>query len=346
MKKFGIYRRNPAKKVRNPAPFALTLVNPAKKRAAAKRRRTKNPVKSVPLSTRSTGATIRSAKARHHKKGEFRYNPARKLKKRRRKNPLAVKHVIVDGAALNRAKKRRKKSRSVLKNPPMKTRKRSRRKNRSRNPFRAVKRGRSRRRNRNPSRGRRRSGSRRMRNPMTIIQDGFSMDQLSLAIGSLVGIVGTRYLLNKLIQGDATGKRMFDLPGITYSSATNPMTPEQFSVKNKIALAFWETIVPLLAGYFLKGQSPRFSKGLLLSAPVNLGLGLIKGTDIGNKAGVNAFLPRGTGTFIPGVPPMLSGPATAFIQNGAPVRRGTSAIVDRAWAGRTTANGASPFASR
>jgi hypothetical protein len=182
-----------------------------------------------------------------------------------------------------------------------------------------------------------------MRNPIGIIQDGFSMEQLAVAVGSLVGIVGTRYILNKLIQGDATGKRMFDLPGVTYPSATNPMNAAQFADKNKMALAAYETLIPLIAGYFAKGQAPRFSKGLLLAAPVNLGLGLIKGTDIGNQAGVSAFLGRGIRTNIPGVPPMLSGPATAFLNNGSPVPRGMGANVGSRWANHTVASSANPF---
>jgi len=53
-------------------------------------------------------------------------------------------------------------------------------------------------------------------------------------------------------------------------------------------------------------------------------------------------------TYIPGVPPMLTGPATAFLGGqGAPMarRRGMSAAVTSRWHAQVTANGADPMAA-
>lgn len=401
------------KYLRNPAPFALTVVNPPKKR---KRARRKNPgeqldffdkkiaVKAArksmsaprPASAGSASGTVRSAKKNHHKRGgPFYYNPAKKSKRSRRKNPLTCKHVIVDSPARKNPARSPRRSyvvkmangnsfvtemnatpaeakryylgrshiteddrtgketstkfisvtplSSATKNPTMKKSKRSRK--RARNPVRSSKRGRSRRHSRNPSR---RRGSRRMRNPVAIVSDIFSPENLAVGTGALAGVVGTRWLVNTLLQGDNTGKRMFDLPGITYPTATAPMTAAQFTDKNKIALAIYEAALPAAIGYVLRNQAPRFSRGVMLASVVNLGIALLKQTDIGTKAGlsygVGAFLPRGARTFIPGVPPMLSGPATSFINNGAPVpSRGMGAVVDRRWAGATVGGQVNPF---
>lgn len=225
----------------------------------------------------------------------------------------------------------------------MKT-KRSRK--RTRNPARKISRGRSR--SRNPHR--RRSRMVRRRNPVAIVQDIFNADNAAVGAGILLGVVGAKYTLNSLLQGDATGKRMFDLPGITYPTATAPMTAAQFNDKNKIALAIYEVALPAAVGYFLRTQSPRVAKGLMYSAVVNGGVAILKGTTIGQKAGLGAFLPRGNGvqTYIPGVAPIASGQGTAFLNssmNGAPRRQGAAAVVTQRWAANAVAQGKDPFAS-
>lgn len=394
MKKFGKFLRNPpgrgkrrkarAVRKRNPVPFALTAINPAKK---SKRKRRKNPAVSGTIA-RKVGK-----QKWHHKKGRFLYNPA-KRKKRRRKNPLAVKHVIVETPAKNPVRRRRnpgsvdwkkvtpnqvidrggswttkdgrvitwgsldareahdflrwatrnqKKLSSVKPNPPM-SKKRKRRSRSTRNPVVSHKRRRRSSRRRNPAR---RSRYRRMRNPIAILNDVTAKENLMVGGGALVGIVGTRWLVNTLIQGDpVTGQRMFDLPGITYSTATAPLSQAQFTAKNKLALAFYEIAIPVLLGYAMRNQNAQFSKGLLASAVVNAGIAAIRSTQMGARAGLGAFLPRarGMGTYIPGVPPMLSGPATGFINSGSPVpRRGMGAVVNQRWAAQTVSGSADPF---
>jgi hypothetical protein len=320
MKKFGNYLRNPPKKKRrtkkrnarrNPAPFALTSINPAKRRG---KKRRSNPV--------------------HRKK---------------RRNPLQIQHVIADVPARNpsRRKKRRKAFSKSNRNPMSK--KRKRRSHRSRNPVSHTRR-RSHRRSRNPSRRRRarRSGiMSRLRNP-AIISDVVNRKNIETGLGVLTGVVGTRWLVNKLIQGDpVTGVRMFDLPGIKYSTAAAPLTQAQFAATNKWMLAFYETAIPAVAGWLLRNKASALSEGLMQSAIVNVGIAAIRGTSVGTAAGMNAFLPRqrGMNTYIPGVPPMLSGPATSFITNGAPLpRNGMSATVNRQWHNRTVTGAANPFA--
>lgn len=336
MKKFGKY-------LRNPAPFALTAVNPAKKRRKARlaRRRKKNPA----TLTRKVGA-----KRWHHKRGTFRYNPAKKrrpavLRKKRRKNPLEIRHVIEDVPARNPArkkhrKKNRRKNPSVSSPTPMKHRKRRRKA--SRNPVRRATRRRSSRRRRNPSR---RSMFRRLRNP-AIISDVIDKTNVKRGVGILLGIGGTRYIVNKVISGDpVTGQRMFDLPGITYSTAAAPLTQAQFTAKNKIALAVYETLIPAVAGWLVRKYDVAISEGLLGAAVANAGIAALRNTQVGQTAGLGAFLPRGgMNTFIPGVPAMLSGPATAFINNGSPVgRMGMGAQVNNRWMAQTTQGGVDPF---
>lgn len=331
MKKYGKF-------LRNPGPFVLATVNPGKK----KKRRARNKGKARSAKKNSVPRAV-APKAK-------RRNPAPKKRKLRRKNPLEIRHVIEDVPARNPGRKKRKSRKSPLssatKNPPIMSTKRRKRSRKSRNPGgrRSHSRARSRR-SRNPGKRRR---TMRRRNPGIIdsFKDTVSMRNIAVGTGALTGIVGTKWTINTLISGDATGKRMFDLPGITYPTAAAPMTQAQFNEKNKLMLGVYEVVLPWAAGYLLRNQAPRFSEGLTISAVINAGVALLKGTNIGTKAGLGAFLPRGTGTFIPGVPPMLSGPATVFINHGAPVRRGTGAVVNNRWAQQTTGNGAGPFTPR
>ncbi len=310
-------RRKPRGKnrfFRNPAPFSLAIVNPSKRR---KKRR--NPL------------TKRKATARPMSRPRVKKKISRK--RSRRKNPFQLKHVLVETPTQNPSKKSAMKHRKHRK--------------RSRNPVRTSTRGRSsRRRHRNPAR--RRGLFRRMRNPVAILSDVATKENITQGAGVLVGIVGTRWLVNTLLQGDpTTGQRMFDLPGITYSTAAAPLTQAQFVEKNKIALAFYETAIPAIVGYFMRNQNKAFSAGLLNASVVNAGIALVRGSKVGQTAGLGAFLPRqkAMNTFIPGVPPMLSGPASAFVQNGSPVPRGAGAVVNRSWMNSTTGGGPDPFRS-
>lgn len=336
MKKIGKF-------MRNPAPFALTIANPARKKRRAKiklRRRAKNPAAASGTVTRKVGT-----QKWHHKRGRFLYNPAKKkrraLKPKRRKNPLEIRHVIEDVPAKNPAKKF-----------AMKTRK-NRKKRRSRNPVRTSSRGRSARKRyrRNPARrSRSRRGlMRRLRNP-AIISDLTDKNTIKLGVGVLVGIGGTSFLLNTLIQGNATtGVRMFDLPGITYSTTGNALNNAQFQQTNKVALGVYRVLIPAVAGWLTKKYDGPLSQGLLAGAIANAGIAILQGTTVGVKANLQAFLPRqrAINTYIPGVAPIFSGPATAYLPvNGSPVaRRGTSAVVNQRWHAQTTTGGPDPFAA-
>ena len=46
--------------------------------------------------------------------------------------------------------------------------------------------------------------------------------------------------------------------GVTYSTATAPLTAAQFADKNKIALAFYEIAIPSILGYFIRTKSATF----------------------------------------------------------------------------------------
>lgn len=186
-----------------------------------------------------------------------------------------------------------------------------------------------------------------MRNP-PIISDVIAKPNIKRGIGALIGIVGTRWTINKLIQGDpTTGQRMFDLPGVTYSTAAAPLTQAQFAEKNKIAIAFYEAVLPAVAGYLVRKYDSNITEGLYIATVTNLGIAAVRNTQMGQYAGLNAFLPRGgMRTMIPGVPAMLSGPATAFINNGTPVaRNGVNAAVNSRWMAQTTGGGPDPFKS-
>ncbi len=303
MKKIGKYYRNPA-------PFALTAANPAKKRRRKRNKARRVSVKKI---------------------------PARK----KRRNPLAIRHVIEDVPARNPSRRRKKrKNPSAHKFSTMsKTRKRHR-KGARKNPARKSSRRRSHRRRNSASR------SRMFRNP-PIISEVIDKQNIKRGLGALAGIVGTRWTINKLIQGDpTTGQRMFDLPGVTYSTAAAPLTQAQFSDKNKIALAFYEALIPAVAGWLVRKYDQQISEGLFIATVTNLGIAAVRSTNVGQVAGMNAFLPRGgMRTMIPGVPPMLTGPATAFINNGSPVSRrgGMNAVVNQRWMAQTTNGGPNPF---
>ncbi len=302
-----VFRRNPA------GAFLSTIVNKAKR---MKKRRKKNPGKQLVL--RGIGTEHRSAKAKHHKRGNFNYN---KVRKRRKKLAAAAAAQLVPATQTTMSKKRS-------------------RKKRTRNTVRPRKRGRS---SYRRNRVKRRRGMFRRKNPSAFREVG-SRENLVMAAGALTGIAGTKWFLNMLLKGDATGKRMFDLPGITFPTASAPMTPQQFYETNKLVLAGYEILLPSLAWYFLKGKLPVFSRGLLIAAPVNAGIAALKQTAMGQQAGLGAFLR----TYIPGVPPILSGQGTQFINSGAPVstrRPGMSAIVDRRWAMKTMNGAGDPLAA-
>lgn len=275
-------------------------------------------------------------------------NKAKRMKKKKRNPAVSVKPAPV----------RRKKSKRVRKFSPPKRRKKlaaaaqlvpathttmskkRSRKKRTRNPVRPRKRGRS---SYRRNRVKHRRGMFRRRNPSAFREVG-SRENLIVAAGALTGIAGTKWFLNMLLKGDATGKRMFDLPGITYPQAGQTMTPAQFYQQNKLVLAAYEIALPSLAWYFLRGKAPVFARGLLIAAPVNAGIAALKQTQFGQQAGMGAFLR----TYIPGVPPILSGQATAFINNGAPTamrRNGMSAVVNRQWAMKTMNGAGDPFAA-
>lgn len=186
-----------------------------------------------------------------------------------------------------------------------------------------------------------------MRNPLPVVRELFGPDMLSFAAGVVVANVGTTMIMNKLLTG-TNGVRSFDLPGVDFTAP-----PATFYSKNAWVLALYKTAIGGLGGYLLRNQSPRLAKGIMVGAVAtgisdvlrNTGVLNASGT-LGMGRGAGMFLPRGASTYIPGVPPILSGPATAFINNGAPVasrRNGMGAVVNRRWAQDTRDTALNPF---
>lgn len=155
-----------------------------------------------------------------------------------------------------------------------------------------------------------------MRNPVGgIVGDIFSSENLTLGAGIVAGQVGSNIIVNKLraSQMAAGGS----LPGL------NPAAP------NAIAIMLYKLVISVGAGYLLRNQAPRFSRGLVIGGVAGAmsdllmrsgALAMIPG------AGVGRMLPpsRGAGAFLPGTSSRFMGPASQFLQ---PTRNGVSARV-------------------
>lgn len=174
------------------------------------------------------------------------------------------------------------------------------------------------------------------RNPAgDYVAEAFGQETLTVAGGVLLGTAGPALIVNRM----ATSASMSKLPGITGNGWGRPA---------------WKFAIALVVSYALRNKARSLSQGIMLGGVAGLGNDILVKSGAMSKItntiapGTAAFLGRrGAGTYIPGVPPMLSGPATTFINNGAPVarRRGMGLAVNRNWARNTASGVPDPFKS-
>ncbi len=323
------------KYLKNPVPFAMTVANPkgGKRKAIKKTRR--NPAKA-----RSAGAGV--FVIRSPKRNPIMKKSRRKVAKKRRNPATRVKRAAVKRRRpavkrrRNVAKKRRKIS-SVFSRNPMKTRKRRRGSRRSRNPM--ARSGAKRRSGRRSSRRRSRSF---MRNPFPMVKDVFSSDILATTGGVLGGSVFANTVISKLVMGDATGKRAFNLPGVDYSMllSTDPLVKQTFYTKNAWALGLYKAVVGAGTGLALRKYSPRLGAGVIAGGLLAAVTTVLQANNLITPAGTLASrgtsrnypaARNGTGVYLPGVNPMFTGQASAFLTPNVPQLnpRGTGAQVNR-----------------
>lgn len=285
-------------------PYGMYLLNPGKKRRSRKARRARRFAAKNPMKTRRR-------KSRRRSKPFSSQNPSRRVRRRRR-----------SFARRNPARKRRAALKHVLfLNPSMKTRRRSRRRR-----FAA----------RNPMRSRRRRHF-SFRNPSGAIQAVLNKETMTLGAGVVLGNVGTGMILNKLLLPGADGKIPLALPGV---DTTKP------NYMGSIAVSFYKLAIGGAIGYFVSKKSARLGEGIIIGAVAGALSDVIKTSNVlasipgGSAAlGVGRYFPgrRGAGAYVPGVPPIFTGPASAFIPggspgarvNGMPRRNGTGTMVTR-----------------
>jgi hypothetical protein len=334
MKAGHVYHANPPKRAKkkrakkNPVPFAMVTANPKKRRAKTKRR---NPAKARASSpgvfvirkpTKKNPVSMKTKRRRHAKK---------------RRNPLVAAPGVVHCKRNPKRRRKHAKKRSGFaslfssRNPMAKTRRSGKKRRHRKNPARS---GGYR---RNARRQHRRRSHRR--NPVPVVRELFAADNLSLAAGVVTGAVGARTVINFLQGADATGNRRFSLPGVNYTNAANPTL---FYQQNGFLIAAYELAIAGLAGWALKGQSPRLARGIMLGGLVAATTDILTTTGIisggafklmgssgVSSRGTGAYLraPRsGMGALTPGVSPTFTGPGAAFLNgaNGAPMSRGLS----------------------
>lgn len=309
-------------------PYALIVANPKGGKRRAKKRR--NPAKAA----RKPGIfVIRNPKRNPSTKSA----PVMKTRRRRRsrlkrRNPAKLRHVLM----LNPRKRRRSKRRGTslfIRNPMKKHRKRRSRGRRSRNPM-------SRR--SAPRRMGRRS-RRRFRNPIPgVVQDLFGPDMLTFAGGVVIANVGTSMIMNRLVSGNAQGQRPFNLPGVDYSML-GTANAAQFYSKNAWLLAIYKIAIGGSAGYLLRNQSPRLSRGILVGTVATAISDVLKNTGVLSATGQLSW-PGASGTgrvfngtgrnyaprvgLLPGTNTIFTGPAQGFLTaNNVPRPRGMGARV-------------------
>lgn len=271
---------------------------------------------------------------------------------------------------INPAKK--KQGRKTSRKSAMKTRKKSRRMFSNRNPVKRRKRRAAMNRVLFLNSPRKKSKRRRgfgMRNPVRrmsvrrsfgrsnpsggFVETVFNKDMLVVGSGVVVGNIGTGLILNKLLLPDATGRVPLALPGV---DTTKP------GYMQSLPVAIYRAGIALGAGYFLKDRTPKLAQGIMIGGIAGALSDLVKRSNVlsglqtttpaaattsTSTAGTGAFLPspRGVRTYIPGVPPIESGPGTRFLNpNGNRMARpGVGAVVSRKWMNRTV-QGAPNFA--
>lgn len=306
----------------NPAPYALIVANPKGGKRRNKKRR--NPAKRrgifvirKPKRNPSTKVSVMKTRRRRHRA--------------KRRNPAKLRHVLMLNPRKRRRSKRR--GRSLFTRNPMKKHRRRRGARRSRNPV-------SRR--SAPRRMGRRS-RRRFRNPLPgVVQDLFGPDMLTFAGGVVVANVGTSMIMNRLVAGNAQGQRPFDLPGVDYSML-GTANAAQFYSKNAWLLALYKIAIGGSAGYLLRNQSPRLSRGILVGTVATAISDVLKNTGVLSATGALTW-PGASGThryfagtgrnysprlgFVPGTPTTFTGPAQSFLTaNNVPRPRGMGARV-------------------
>lgn len=324
MSRLGTYRLNPA-----PA-FVMHIANP-KRGKKKKSRRLKNP------SGRGRGGIFVVRKPKRNPRPKKRSHK----KRAKKKNPFQLKHVLIENPAPKKRKHKKRRKNSVRKKKYTSTRRP--------NPMSKSKRKhkKSSSRKRNPRRSRSRSRMRRMRNPMGAIKEIFNPDMLIVAASAIATNVGTNMIMNRLVVGDATGARPFNLPGVDYT-----VPAATFYQKNGYILAFYKLGLGAVVGYMLRNQSARVSQGVLLGSTITAGSDIFKTAGLINAQGTlgNLSMLGVTGVsrnFRSGAgapwPPMSNGaiynnPALSMIQSGnvprprgmgAPVGPGTMADLKR-----------------
>ncbi len=338
MKKARKYLINP--------PFALVVANPKGKRAAKKRR---NPTKA----RRGRAGIFVIRKPSRNPSAPL---PAMKTKRRRkhrskRRNPAKLRHVLMLNPKRKTRRRRRARSKIFASNP-MKTKHRRRgKRRRSRNPMmsrRGVRRS-----------GRRRSSTRRFRNPMPAIASQlFGPDMLTLAGGVVIANVGTTMIMNRLVAGNpTTGVRPFNLPGVDYSMLGTAAAPTFYTKpQNVVMLALYKGAIGATAGYLLRNQSPRLSRGILVGTVATMISDVLKGTKVLSSTGTLTWggmgrnypamgrnFRAGTG-FLPGTSTRFTGPGQNFLTaNNVPRPRGMGAVVGPNMVRNTAAMAESAF---
>lgn len=325
MKKFGKYEINPA-------PYLAIVANPHRKKRRAKfrknpARRAKRPGLFVLKKPTKNPAPKKSARSRFKKKA---------------RNPLKIRHVIVEENPMKRASRKKSRSGKRRKNP-MK-RKASRKKarkvfrsiKRSRNPMKHKKRrGGKKRYNRNPMK--RSRGGRRMkrysRNPVgQTVRELFGQPMLIFAAGVVTAQVVNNTVLDR-INSPMSGQRSFDLPFVDYTMLGNAATAGTFYTKNAWILAGYKLVLGGAIGYALRNQAPRFSQGYLTGTVAGAITEVLVQQNVITR---NNQLVWGRGTsrmyrgagLVPGVNSLLTGPAQGFMRfNNMPAQRGTGALV-------------------
>lgn len=310
-------------------PYALIVANPKGSKRRAKKRR--NP---APGSSRPGIFVIRKPKRNPSTKNSSVMKTRRRHHRSKRRNPAKLRHVLL----MNSPKRRRHSKRSLFsRNPMKKHRSRSRSRGRSRNPM-------SRR--SAPRRMGRRS-HRRFRNPIPgVVSDLFGPDMLTFAGGVVIANVGTSMIMNRLVAGNpTTGQRPFNLPGVDYSmlGTTNAA---QFYSKNAWLLAAYKVVIGGAAGYLLRHQSPRLSRGIMVGTVATAISDVLKNTGVltasgalqwpaASTAGTGRYFPGGVGSnyrprigFVPGTNPIFTNPAQGFLTaSNVPRPRGMGARV-------------------
>ncbi len=360
--------KNGKKYLVNPAPFVAIVANPKGRRGKTKRR---NPLKRgkagvyvIRKARRNPTEQERkrfpdrypvSAFERSSSAGKAAYEKARASGKSRAESlKLGSAAAHAEGVRLgifdakNPPMKKRSRKKARRSNPLKKRARRSaggrftsRKSTRKRNPMskKTRRRGKSRR-SKNPMTrrgGKRRSGrrsTRRMRNPIPVVRELFSSDMLSLGAGVVVGSVGTKMIMNRLVAGDpTTGARAFALPGVNYT-----VPAAQFYSKNAWILAFYNLAIGGGAGYLLRNQSPRLARGIMIGAVASTISDVLRNTGVISPTGtlqMPGMLAQGVGRnygpgvgYLPGTNTTFTGPAQRFLAaNNVPRPRGMGARV-------------------